>query len=159
MEKTIKIGDVDVKLSNNIGWALAYRDQFDHDIIPVLMPLLAAGVDVVRALLDEVGNKKEVGIDDLLNVMESEEFMNALIHASGFESVELINITWALAKCADETIEEPSRWVRQFDVFPLDEILPEVIRLVTRGVVSSKNLERLKGIRGSITVKVPTLQP
>lgn len=155
MEKTIKIGDVDVKLSNNIGWAMAYRNQFDHDILPVIMPLLASGVDVIRALLDHVGEGKEIGIADLLEIMEGEEFMSALIHMSGFESVEVINITWALAKCADDTIEPPERWVRQFDVFPLDEIIPEVLKMITKGVISSKNWERLKSLRGI----APTLRP
>lgn len=155
MEKTIKIGEIDVKLSNNIGWAMAYRNQFDHDILPVIMPLLASGVDVIRALLDHVGESKEIGIADLLEIMEGEEFMSALIHMSGFESVEVINITWALAKCADESIEAPERWVRQFDVFPLDEILPEVLKMITKGVISSKNWERLKSLRGI----APTLRP
>lgn len=155
MEKTIKIGDVDVKLSNNIGWAMAYRNQFDHDILPVIMPLLASGVDVIRALLDHVGEGKEIGIADLLEIMEGEEFMSALIHMSGFESVEVINITWSLAKCADDSIEDPERWVRQFDVFPLDEVLPEVLKMITKGVISSKNLERLKSLRGI----APTLRP
>ena len=156
MEKTIKIGKVDVKLSNNIGWAMAYRSQFDHDIIPVIMPLLASGVDVIRALLDHVGESKEIGIADLLEIMEGEEFMNALIHASGFESVEVINITWALAKCADETIDPPELWVRQFDVFPLDEIMPEVVKMIAKGVISSKNLKRLKSLRGIAPVLRPS---
>lgn len=155
MEKTIKIGDVDVKLSNNIGWAMAYRNQFDHDILPVIMPLLASGVDVIRALLDHVGEGKEIGIADLLEIMEGEEFMSALIHMSGFESVEVINITWSLAKCADDSIDDPERWVRQFDVFPLDEVLPEVLKMITKGVISSKNWERLKSLRGI----APTLRP
>lgn len=156
MEKTIKIGKVDVKLSNNIGWAMAYRSQFDHDIIPVIIPLLASGVDVIRALLDHVGDGKEIGIAEILEIMEGEEFVNALIHASGFESVEVINVTWALAKCADETIDPPEIWVKQFDVFPLDEIVPEVVKMIAKGVISSKNLKRLKSLREIAPVLRPS---
>ena len=31
MEKVIKIGDKDVRLNNNIGWAMAYKDQFGKE--------------------------------------------------------------------------------------------------------------------------------
>ena len=49
-----------------------------------------------------------------------------------------------MAKAADESIEPPKRWVRQFDGFYLDEIGPALLELVLKGFVSSKNLKRLK---------------
>lgn len=63
------------------------------------------------------------------------------------EFVDLVvNVTWAMAKAADENIETPKRWVRQFEEFPLDVVGPAVYDLVLKGFVSSKNLRRLKKI-------------
>jgi hypothetical protein len=67
----------------------------------------------------------------------------------------LINVTWAMAKAADEDIAPPKQWVKQFDEFPLDVVGPAVYDLVLKGFVSSKNLKRLKNL--GKTVK--NLQP
>ena len=78
-----------------------------------------------------------------MSITDSPKFIDAVAHLSGLEFVEIINITWALAKCADESIPEPKKWVRQFDEFPVDEIAPELFDIVTKGVISSKNLKSL----------------
>ena len=47
MEKTIKIDEKNsVRLSNNVGWLLAYRDQFGVDIITSLVPVLNAFIEI-----------------------------------------------------------------------------------------------------------------
>ena len=53
MEKTVQIGNKEVHLSNNIGWAIDYRDQFGQDIIPTLLPMVAAALDLIKGLLEE----------------------------------------------------------------------------------------------------------
>ena len=73
--------------------------------------------------------------------------MEVLLPMFQAEFVDLIvNVTWAMAKAADENIETPKRWVRQFEEFPLDVVGPAVYDLVLKGFVSSKNLRRLKKI-------------
>jgi len=47
MEKTINIGDKEVRLTNNVGWMMTYRDQFGSDIVMSLTPLIASGLDIV----------------------------------------------------------------------------------------------------------------
>ena len=155
MEKTIKIGKKDVRLSNNVSWAIAYRDQFGHDIIPTLMPLLAAALDIVSGVVDEVGIKGQMGLADVLRVVDSNKAVDAVIHLSGLEFVELINITWAMAKACDDDIPEPKAWVREFEDFPVDKIAPEVFSLAFKGMVSSKNLKRLKDLGKQIRVIQP----
>ena len=154
MEKTIKIGDKEVLVNNNAGWAFEYREQFGHDIIPTLMPMMAALIDIAKGIIASIDpaafkkkgkDKVEIGIEDVLKVADSEELMDSLLHMSGLEFVELLNITWALAKTADENIPEPRIWIRRFDAgFPVDEVAPEIFKLIAAGVVSSKNLSRLK---------------
>ena len=82
--------------------------------------------------------------------------MDVLLPMFQAEFVDLvINVTWAMAKVADESIDPPKRWVRQFDSFPLDVVGPVVYDMVLKGFVSSKNLKRLKKIGESLK----TLQP
>lgn len=148
MQKTINIGDKEVRLDNNIGWTMEYRNQEGKDIIPALLPLIASILDLFAGVIKETGKANDITIKDMLSVTDTDDMLNAIIHASGAEFVDLfINTTWALAKCADESIPEPRRWVKQFDTFPLDEIVPQVLGFILDGTVSRKNLERLKSIR------------
>lgn len=163
MEKTIKIDKKSVRLSNNIGWTMEYRDQFNHDIVPTLMPMLAAILDVLGGIVDTVGGTKDIGYEDLIKAVNSDKMLDAVIHMSGLEFVELINIIWAMAKTADETIPEPREWVRQFNNFPLDEITPTVFRLIVDGVMSSKNVKRLgsllEALRPTASVSTTSSSP
>lgn len=150
MEKTIKIGKVPVRLNNNVGWAMEYRDQFGRDIIPTLIPMFAGAIDIVSGLINETGKTKDIDLGDILALTDGDALLDAVIHLGSLEFVDLINITWALAKCADESIEEPREWVKQFDAFPVDEIGPVVMRMILKGVVSSKNLKRLESVKTAI---------
>ena len=157
MEKTINIGDKAVRLNNNIGWALAYRDQFGQDIVPALMPLLAGALDLISGLLNETGKAKDITVEDLLAVLDGDTLTDALIHLGGLELTDLVNITWALAKSADPETPEPKEWVKDFDTFPLDEIAPAVFGLITKGLVSSKNLKRLEDLKRNLRPMTQTL--
>lgn len=147
MEKTIKIGTKSVKLCNNVSWALIYRDQFGSDIIPALMPLLASALDVVSGIINETGKTDKIELTDLAKLANGDTLIDALIHLGGFEFTDLIRITWALAKCADEDIPEPREWLSEFDVFPVDIVAPAVLEMIFKGVVSSKNLKRLEDLK------------
>lgn len=153
MEKIIQIGNKEVRLNNNIGWAFEYRDQFGQDIIPVLLPMVAAALDLVKGVLEEVDETDGLGVKDILKAIDGDTIFDALVHLGGLEFTDFIQITWAMAKCADPNIREPKTWVRQFDVFPVDEIAPAVIKLIFAGVVSSKNLTRLKEIKETLQPK------
>ena len=150
MEKTIKIGKQDVKLDNNIGWAFAYKNQFGMDIIPTVMPLVAGVVDVVSGIIKETGNADKIAFEDILTVLDGDSLMDAYVHLSSFEFTDIINITWALAKCADDSIPEPTEWVKQFDTFPVDVIVPVVAELIYKGVVSSKNSKWLNQMKKKV---------
>lgn len=101
MEKTITIGNKDVRLCNNVSWAIIYRDQFGRDIIPSLMPMLAGVLDIFAGLINETGKTDEISLGDLAKLADGDALINAMIHVGGFEFVDLIKITWALAKCVE----------------------------------------------------------
>lgn len=155
MEKTIKIGKKEVRLSNNFSWAMIYRDQFGHDILSTLTPMMAAALDVASGILSEAGANGKIEVADLIGVLDGDKFIDAVIHMSGFESVEIIYITWAMAKACDDDIPDPKTWIREFDSFPLDTIVPEVFSLALKGLASSKNLKRLKDLTKQIKVVQP----
>ena len=147
MEKTINIGNKEVRLNNNIGWTIDYRDQFGTDIIPTLLPMVAAALDLIKGLLEEMEDTSNLEWQDVLKTVDGDTLLDALVHLGGLEFKDFINVTWAMAKCADETIPEPRTWVRQFETFPIDEIAPAVFELIYKGVISSKNLTRLKNLK------------
>jgi hypothetical protein len=61
-------------------------------------------------------------------------------------------LIWAMAKAADESIDPPKEWVKQFDEFPLDVVVPAIYEMALNGFVSSKNLTRLMS-------RIQTIQP
>ena len=149
MEKTITIGDKDVRLNNNAAWCMEYKDQFGRDILPALLPVIASAAEGLASVLADKTDKK-IGVQDLAEAIEGRtmEILLPMLQVE-FNDV-IIGVTWALAKCADEDIPDPKRWIRQFDVFPLDIIVPEVYDLVLQGFTSSKNLKRLETIKNSM---------
>ena len=150
MEKIIKIGKKSVKLNNRVSWAIVYRDQFGRDIIPTIMPLFASALDIISGIINETGKTDDIELTDLAKLADGDSLLNAAIHLGGFELTDLICITWALAKCADEDIPEPREWIKQFETFPVDVVAPEVFSLIFKGVVSSKNLKRLEDLKKRI---------
>lgn len=152
MEKIIKIGKQEVKLDNNVAWTMEYRDQFGKDILPVIMPFMASMIEGVSTIAADAG---ELTLTNIANALEG-RVMDVLLPMFQAEFVDLaVNVTWAMAKAADENIDPPKRWVRQFETFPLDVVGPAVFDMALKGFVSSKNLKRLKKIGESLK----TLQP
>ena len=58
MEKKIKLDSkTSITLNNNVGWLFLYKDQFGRDIVPTLVPVLNAGIDLVFGVYRETGGK------------------------------------------------------------------------------------------------------
>ena len=155
MEKVIKIGKQEVRLNNNVAWTMEYRDQFGKDILPAVMPLLASMIEGVSTIMADAG-KDELTTASIAEALEGRT-MDVLLPMFQAEFVDLVvNVTWAMAKAADESIEPPKRWVRQFEEFPLDVVGPAVYDLVLKGFVSSKNLKRLKKLGNDLRKLQPS---
>ncbi len=142
MIKTIKIDNKkSFKIDNNIGWMLVYRNQFNHDILVTLMPAISSMVKLVADSIDGVVvdgkiNLKSIGPD---------AWDEALIQLSGLQITDLLEVTWAMAKCADDSIEsEPLEWLKTLPAFPMDVIVPQVAEAIMDGCVSSKNSQRIR---------------
>ena len=150
MEKIINIGDKEVKISNNVAWTMEYRDQFNKDVMESLMPVFTTLVEAVSTIVSEAGSE-EISISDVAEAIQGRAFDITLpLIPLGFTDAG-INVVWAMAKAADETIDPPKKWVRHFDTFPLDEIVPAIVEMIFTGFASSKNLERLRTMAKSLT--------
>ena len=146
MIKTIKISkDKDLTISNNLAWAMIYKSQFGHDIVPDIMPIVSA----VTKLLGELGKMAGKDMTEVLKDLDGDTIQSALIELCALQFTDFINLTWAMAKANDDDIETPEKWVRQFDQFPMDIIAPAVFDLLLKGLVSSKNLKSLRTVPGA----------
>lgn len=144
MEKIIKIGDKEVTLSNNVAWTMEYRDQFNKDVLEAIMPIATSLIETITTIINESGMDGEINIKSVSAALEGKSFDITLpLTQLGFTD-SIVNVLWAMAKAADPTIEPPRQWVRQFETFPLDEIVPQVGEMVLSGFTSSKNLARLR---------------
>ena len=154
MEKIIKIGKQEVRLNNNVAWTMEYRDQFGKDVVPVVMPLLASMTEGLSTVIAEAGN--EINVSTIAEAVQGRA-IDIMLPMFQAEFVDLVvNVTWAMAKAADEGIAPPKQWVRQFETFPLDVVGPAIFDMVLKGFVSSKNLKRLKKIGESVKTLQPT---
>lgn len=146
MIKTIKISkDKELTISNNLAWAMIYKSQFGHDIVPDIMPIVSA----VTKLLGELGKMAGKDMAEVLKDLDGDTIQSALIELCALQFTDFINLTWAMAKANDDDIETPEKWVREFDQFPVDIIAPAVFDLLLKGLVSSKNLKSLRTIPGA----------
>lgn len=154
MEKIITIGDKEVKLSNNIAWTMEYKTQFNKDVIESMMPIISTLVETATTIISETG-KTELNIKDIAEAIQGRTFELTLPLMQLGLTDAVVNVVWAMAKAADSKIDPPIQWVRQFDSFPLDEIVPAAGEMILKGFASSKNLERLKSIGQSLTSSQP----
>ena len=146
MEKIINIGDKEVKLSNNVAWTMEYRDQFNKDVMEAMMPIITTLIETVTTIINESGSDGEISTKDISEALQGRAFEITLPLMQLGLNDSVVNVVWAMAKAADETIAPPKQWVRQFETFPLDEIVPEVGQMILSGFASSKNLERLRSL-------------
>lgn len=149
MKKEFTIDGRPVEFNSSNGWLYLYEEQFGHDILPDLMPALEA---ILITVANATGRAEEGGF--LLDI-DTETIGEVVATLSGMEITTLINIAWALAKNADDTIPGPRRWVNQFDTFPVDELGPKMLELILNSSVSKKNssriLEALQTIRENVS--------
>ena len=160
MEKIITIGEKEVRINNNVAWTMEYREQFGEDILPAIMPLFSTFVETLTAIVGESITEGELGkktlsINAVVGALEGRTLDIFLpLYQSEFTKLGL-NVIWSMAKAADQTIAPPKEWFNEFETFPLDEVLPQVYKVMAAGVVSSKNLERLTNLIEEIKKSQP----
>lgn len=143
MIKTITLGDHPVEVNTSMGWLYVYRNQFGHDILPDVMPLLEAVLAGLGDVFTTLKDKEEVTVNDAVKIMDSDAVIEMFIKLAGMEVTTLLNILWALAKNKDKRIPEPEKFINQFESMPIDELAPALAYLIIESSTSSKNLKSL----------------
>lgn len=130
MKASIKINDKKAfKVDTSMRWLRIYRDQFGHDILPDIIPIIDAGI----GLLSDALNGSEIDFEKV----EDELY--------GLEFITINQVIWSLAKNAED-IPDIDEWEASFDKFPLDEILPQIVDLLATTYISTKKLKPLKDL-------------
>lgn len=147
MEKTIKLDSkTSIRVSNNIEWALIYKDQFGRDVLPMLIPVANTFIELAVSVMKSTGGKaldmKNAG--ETIKDLDISDIQSALYSLAGLEFTDILNIAWAMAKAADETIEEPRVWVRSLTSFPVDAVVPVIFDMNLQFLTTTKNYKRLQ---------------
>ncbi|MBR3171298.1 MAG: hypothetical protein IKF22_08640 [Lachnospiraceae bacterium] len=141
MIREVTIEDKTVEINSSAGWLYKYRSRFGHDILPDLMPILESVLAAGASVLQESGG--EINEQTIMAALDNDALVDAFIKVSGMETLTVLNIFWAMAANADKSIASPEEYFNQFDVFPMDVIVPALFTAVVESSVSSKNAERL----------------
>ena len=130
MEKIINIDGKDVKFSANASFPLIFKRQFGYDILTKLTPLIA---EVLHSL-----DGLDLSEDLTLNTSLAGDILEGVY---SLELVDLINLVWCMAKTANPEIDEPEKWLAQFDEFPLYDIGKELAGLIVPSLITKKKLK------------------
>ena len=123
LEKTVKIGDTDVKFRSSASVPRLYRIKFGRDIFKDLSKLEKS----YKEKADEDGSSMEI------------------------EDLEIFeNVAYIMAFHADPTIPKTiDEWLEQFEMFSIYEVLPEILELwgtnLITDVQAKKNLKKVTG--------------
>lgn len=146
MKKVITMDDRSVELNSSIGWLFVYRETFGRDILPDVMPALQALLTVGVEIMKEAKDGK-LEIEDVIKHLDEDTLDTLGLTLSGLEFTSVLNIVWAMAKNADDKIPAPKEFFNSFETFELDKVLPEVLQMVIKSSVSSKNAMTLLQMR------------
>lgn len=83
--------------------------------------------------------KMQFGKDLLTELIKLDgAYHNGEIQAEKLDFEMFFNILWVMAKTANPDIKPPIEWLDEFEEFPIMEILPEVMILLTNLMRTSK---------------------
>ncbi|MBK5489010.1 hypothetical protein CN445_09295 [Bacillus cereus] len=111
MEKTITIDGKQVRLKSTAATVKRYKAQFRRNLFADMM-----GLGAINALTTPGGSEQPI------------DMSNVDISKVDFELI--YDLTWLFAKTADSNISDPMTWLDEFEEFPIEEIMPEIMELV-----------------------------
>lgn len=144
MEKILKIdGGKEIKLRSTARWFKIYREQTGKDALYSVLPVFEALLDLLIGSPDIADKNGQITVDSVIGNLDEGTIVTVFAKLSQLELTDVIAMIWALAKNADDSIPDPDTWADSFEVFPLDTILPEALKLVMSSMVSAKNSKRI----------------
>jgi hypothetical protein len=123
MEKTVTIDGKEVRLKATAALSIRYKSQFGRDFFS----------DILKFL-------KSFPLKDL-DLDKDEVDQDALKYIDHVDFEVFYNLIWTMAKNADKSIPDPETWFDQFDMFSLEDVLPDLFELL-EGVMGTKKKTR-----------------
>lgn len=110
MEKIINISGKNIPLRASAATTKRYKMQFQRDFLGDMLK--------VAKLAKSIGNEFDI-----------EKATEEDIKKLDFDIFS--DIVWVFAKTANPSIAEPLSWLDQFDEFPIEDIIPEILDLIS----------------------------
>lgn len=141
-----------IDVDTSLNWLWIYRQQFGRDILPDLLPAIEAGWKIVGATLEKAQSAK-LNTGTVIEAAFDPDVTNEIFTSLyGLELTTFLQVVWAMAKNADDSVPlSADAWLKSFDSFPLDAVIPQTVNLITKSCISSKNLKRLQAITKKVT--------
>lgn len=167
MKRTLVLNEHPIEVDPSMGWLYVYRREFEHDILPDLLPLLESVIagtsDVLVKMIENGKGDKSLSASQLMELMNSDSIIEAIITMAKMELITLLNILWAMRKNAVPETPDPEKFVNSFDRMPLfDELAPALFYMILDSSVSIKNsrslLEKIETAMPSISTLLPSQQ-
>lgn len=162
MKKKIKWMDGEeertLELDNTFTWMVYYKEAFGRDIVPDLAPIMTSiikgffavfsAVDIekiVKAATTKQKGKSETEraaaiMEEIMQKVDPDDLIGVVYEATAIESMTFLQIMWALAKCADESVGDFIEWTRTTSGMAPDMLVSEVFDLVLKGWVTENPL-------------------
>lgn len=122
MEKTISIDGKQVRLKSTAATVKRYKAQFRRNLFADMM-----GLGAISTLTSSDGSQQPI------------DTSNLDLSKVDFELV--YDLTWLFAKTADSSIPDPMTWLDEFEEFPIEDIMPDIMELVQVTMGAKKIIE------------------
>lgn len=157
MKKTVIFEGHSIEIDSSLGWLYRYREQFGHDIMPDLFPLVDAFTSGLGEFFDVLAvedDKKYLDVVKAKDMIDGDVFFEMISHLAGMEVITVLNIFWAMAKNANRDIPSPEEFANQFDPYPVDEIAPGLLYSIANSSISRKNSN---GLLEKMRERIPSI--
>lgn len=157
MKRNIIIEGRPIEIDSSLGWLYRYKEQFGHDIMPDLFPILDAFVSGLGEIFGSItvdDDKKYLDVVKAKDLLDGDVLFEMISNLAGLEVVTITNIFWAMAKNANRDIQPPEEFTNQFDPYPIEEIAPGLLYSIAQSSISRKNSTSLLA---KLTERIPSL--
>ena len=147
-----------LELDNTFTWMVYYKEAFGHDIVPDLAPILNTIIKGFFAVFSAVDIKKIVDaattkqkgksetdraaaiMDEIMHKVDPIDLTDVVYEATAIEGTTMLQIMWALAKCADDSVGDFTEWTRTTSGMTPDTLVMEIFDLVLKGWITENPL-------------------
>lgn len=142
MIKTVQFEGHSLEINTSGGWFFVYKDYFGHDIMPDIMPALETALQMAVSIAGNV-EPGEKDARQILAALDEDVLEEIFTKMAGAQLTTVMQIVWAMAKNADDSVKGPREFFNEYETFPWDTAGPEVFKALLESNISSKNVKSL----------------